>query len=94
MKPFRPIFDIFWPQTVQHEHVIFIWDGEKYPLLRSQANFGPKKSQEKPPDSTFKLGQVYFMMGNKSKAKEFLEKAAAGTGNAARLASSYLEENF
>ena len=55
---------------------------EKYPAHR------------KAPDSTFKLGQVYFMMGNKGKAKEFLEKAAAGTGNAARLASSYLEENF
>jgi len=55
---------------------------EKYPAHR------------KAPDSTFKLGQVYFMMGNKSKAKEFLDKAAAGTGNAARLATSYLEENF
>jgi len=51
-------------------------------------------AHRKAPDSTFKLGQVYFMMGNKAKAKEFLEKAAAGTGNAARLASSYLEENF
>ena len=55
---------------------------EKYPAHR------------KAPDSTFKLGQVYFMMGHKSKAKEFLEKAVAGSGNAARLATSYLEENF
>lgn len=55
---------------------------EKYPAHR------------KAPDSIFKLGQVYFMMGNKGKAKELLEKAAAGNGNAARLASSYLEENF
>lgn len=55
---------------------------EKYPAHR------------KAPDSMFKLGQVYFMMGDKGKAKEFLEKAAAGSGNAARLARSYLEENF
>lgn len=45
-------------------------------------------------DSTFKLGQVYFMLGNKAKAKELLEKAAAGNDNASRLAKSYLEKNF
>ena len=26
---------------------IFSWEGQKYPLLRSQANFGRKKNQEK-----------------------------------------------
>ena len=51
-------------------------------------------AHRKAPDSTFKLGQVYFMMGNKVKAKELLEKAAAGNDNAARLARSYLSENF
>ena len=48
----------------------------------------------KAPDSTFKLGQVYFMLGNKAKAKELLEKVAAGNDNAARLAQSYLDKNF
>lgn len=48
----------------------------------------------KAPDSTFKLGQVYFMLGNKAKAKEYLDKAASGNDNAARLAKGYLEKNF
>lgn len=51
-------------------------------------------AHRKAPDSTFKLGQVYFMMGNKGKSKELLEKAATGNDNAARLARSYLSENF
>jgi tol-pal system protein YbgF len=51
-------------------------------------------AHRKASDSTYKLGQVYFMQGNKAKAKGLLEKAAAGNGNAARLARSYLAENF
>lgn len=51
-------------------------------------------AHRKAPDSTFKLGQVYFMMGNKEKSKELLEKIATGNDNAARLARSYLSENF
>jgi len=51
-------------------------------------------AHRKASDSTYKLGQVYFMQGNKAKAKELLEKAAAGNDNAARLARSYLTENF
>lgn len=51
-------------------------------------------AHRKASDSTYKLGQVYFMQGNKAKAKELLDKAAAGNGNAARLARSYLTENF
>jgi tol-pal system protein YbgF len=51
-------------------------------------------AHRKSPDSIFKLGQVYFMLGDKAKSKSLLEKAAGGDGNAARLARSYLKENF
>ncbi|MEZ5529763.1 MAG: tol-pal system protein YbgF [Porticoccaceae bacterium] len=45
-------------------------------------------------DATFKLGQVYHLMGDNAKAKSLLEKAAAGNDNAAKLAKSYLQQNF
>ncbi|MDX2465388.1 MAG: tol-pal system protein YbgF [Porticoccus sp.] len=51
-------------------------------------------AHRKAPDSIFKLGQVYFMLGNKVKSKALLEKAAAGNDNASRLARGYLDENF
>jgi tol-pal system protein YbgF len=51
-------------------------------------------AHRKASDSTFKLGQVYYLLGDKAKAKTLLEKAASGNDNAARLAKSYLQENF
>tara|TARA_R110001592_G_scaffold362635_1_gene677503 strand:+ start:78671 stop:79453 length:783 start_codon:yes stop_codon:yes gene_type:complete len=51
-------------------------------------------AHRKAPDSIFKLGQVYFMLGNKVKSKALLEKAAGGNDNASRLARGFLDENF
>ncbi|TNF08692.1 MAG: tol-pal system protein YbgF [Gammaproteobacteria bacterium] len=51
-------------------------------------------AHRKAPDATFKLGLVYHLMGDNTKAKSLLEKAAAGNDNAAKLAQSYLRENF
>ena len=51
-------------------------------------------AHRKASDSTFKLGQVYYLLGDKAKAKSLLEKSASGNDNAARLAKNYLEENF
>ena len=51
-------------------------------------------AHRKASDSTFKLGQVYYLLGDKAKAKALLDKAAEGNDNSARLARSYLKENF
>jgi tol-pal system protein YbgF len=51
-------------------------------------------AHRKASDSTFKLGQVYYLLGDKAKSKALLEKAASGNDNAARLAQSYLKDNF
>ncbi len=51
-------------------------------------------AHRKASDATFKLGLVYHLMGDKTQAKSLLEKAAAGNDNAAKLAQSYLRENF
>lgn len=51
-------------------------------------------SSNKVPDAKFKLGKVYHLMGDKAKAKALLNEAAAGTGDSARLAKQYLNENF
>lgn len=48
----------------------------------------------KAPDATYKLGTVYHKLGDKEKAKALLEQVASGSTNAARLASSYLSDNF
>lgn len=55
---------------------------EKYP--------GDRKAE----DAGFKLGKVYHLLGDNARAKTQLTKTAAGTGTAARLAQSYLQENF
>lgn len=78
------------------------WLGEIY-VLQGQLELARQSfstvvdnypAHRKAPDSTFKLGQVYHLLGDKAKAKPLLEKAASGNDNAARLAKSYLEENF
>ncbi len=48
----------------------------------------------KVPDAKFKLGKVYHLLGDKKKAKPLLDEAAAGVGDAARLAKQYLKDNF
>ena len=51
-------------------------------------------SSNKVPDAKFKLGKVYHLMGDKTRAKALLNQAAAGPGDSARLAKQYLNENF
>lgn len=78
------------------------WLGEIY-VLQGQLELARESfstvvdnypAHRKASDSTFKLGQVYYLIGDKAKAKPLLEKAASGNDNTARLAKSYLEENF
>lgn len=45
-------------------------------------------------DANYKLGTVYHKLGDSVKAKSILEAVASGTSNAARLAKSYLSNNF
>lgn len=51
-------------------------------------------TSNKIPDAKFKLGKVYHLMGDKTKAKALLNETAAGSGDSARLAKQYLNENF
>lgn len=51
-------------------------------------------ASNKVPDARFKLGKVYHLMGDKTRAKALLNEAAAGSGDSARLAKQYLNENF
>jgi len=51
-------------------------------------------ASNKVPDAKFKLGKVYHLMGDKVRAKALLNEAAAGSGDSARLAKQYLNENF
>lgn len=55
---------------------------EKYPQDR------------KAEDATFKLGKVYHLQGDNARAKALLTKVAVGDSGAARLAQSYLRDNF
>lgn len=48
----------------------------------------------KAPDATFKLGTVYHKLGDLEQAKTLLTQVASGDSNAARLANSYLSDNF
>ena len=45
-------------------------------------------------DATFKLGKVSHMLGKHDQARIMLERAAAGTDSAARLAQDYLLQNY
>ena len=51
-------------------------------------------ASNKVPDANFKLGKVYYLMGDKNRAKVLLNQAASGSGDSARLAKQYLNENF
>ncbi len=48
----------------------------------------------KAPDARYKLGTVYYQMGDKGKAREYLQAAAEAGGSSARLAQRYLDANF
>ncbi|HWV15226.1 MAG TPA: YbgF trimerization domain-containing protein [Cellvibrio sp.] len=51
-------------------------------------------SSSKIPDAKFKLGKVYHLQGDKARAKSLLLEVAGGSGDSARLAKQYLNENF
>ena len=55
------------------------------------ANF---PSAAKVPDAQLDLGKVYFLMGDKAKARSLLSEVAAGSTDAARLAQKFLSDNF
>lgn len=80
----------------------YYWLGEIYVL---QGKLEPAResfsmvvdnypAHRKASDSTFKLGQVYYLLGDKAKARALLDKSAEGNDNSARLARSYLKDNF
>ncbi|HSX84047.1 MAG TPA: YbgF trimerization domain-containing protein [Cellvibrio sp.] len=51
-------------------------------------------NDRKVPDAKFKLGKVYHLLGEDDQGKKLLEGVAAGSGDSARLAKQYLQENF
>ncbi len=55
---------------------------------------GEHPDHNKVPDTQYKLGVVYHMLGDLATAKNLLEKVSQSESNAARLASSYLKTNF
>lgn len=80
----------------------FYWLGEIY-LLKddlAQSRDWFKKlldtypNDRKVPDAKFKLGKVYHLLGDTSLAKPLLIDVSSGTGDSARLAKQYLQENF
>ncbi|MAD58353.1 MAG: hypothetical protein CMK44_07260 [Porticoccus sp.] len=80
----------------------YYWLGEIY-LLQSQLNLAHEvflkvhldyPSHRKYLDSTFKLGQVYYMQGEKVKAKKIMDSITVGGGNTAKLARKFVSENF
>lgn len=80
----------------------FYWLGEIYLLKEDlpQARDWFDKlltnfpNDRKVADAKFKLGKVYHLLGDNQKAKTVLGEVAAGTGDAARLARQYLQDNF
>lgn len=78
------------------------WLGEIY-LLQSQLNLAheafltvhrdhPKHGKYL--DATFKLGQVYYMQGDKVKAKKIINSITDGNTNTSILARNFIDENF
>ncbi len=51
-------------------------------------------SHRKAVDANYKLGTVYYQLGQPAKSREYFERAAAATGQAASLAQKALESNF
>lgn len=55
---------------------------------------GEHPEHNKVPDSQYKLGVVYHLLGDVETAKSLLEKVSQSNSNASRLANSYLKDNF
>ncbi len=55
---------------------------------------GEHPEHNKVPDSQYKLGVVYHLLGDLTTAKSLLEKVSHSNSNASRLADSYLKDNF
>jgi tol-pal system protein YbgF len=80
----------------------YYWLGEIYLLKEDFAQardwFGKLLTEfpqdRKIPDAQFKLGKVYHLMGDNAQARTLLDQTAAGSGDAARLARQYLQDNF
>lgn len=51
-------------------------------------------THRKAPDAALGLGKVFHQLGDNAKAREWLEKVAAGNSAAARKARQYLTDNF
>jgi len=52
------------------------------------------KNHPKVMDSRFKLGKIYFQLGEIGRAKSLLEAAAKSSGGVASKARSFLDTNF
>lgn len=48
----------------------------------------------KVPDAQFKLGKVYHLLGDNTRAEELLKIVASSNSDASRLAQRYLQDNF
>jgi tol-pal system protein YbgF len=80
----------------------YYWLGEIYLLKQNlaQARSWFEKlltefpEDRKVSDTQFKLGKVYHLQGNNDQARTMLSEVAAGSGDAARLARQYLQDNF
>lgn len=78
------------------------WLGEVY-LSRAELNKSRDSfamvvnnfpTSRKAPDAAYKLATVYHQLGDVAKARELLEKVAAGNSKAAQLATQYLKDNL
>ncbi|MGM8227225.1 YbgF trimerization domain-containing protein [Cellvibrio sp. ARAG 10.3] len=80
----------------------YYWLGEIYLLKNELPDSRDWFSQllekfpndRKVPDAKFKLGKVYHLLGENDRARKLLEDVAAGSGDSARLARQYMQENF
>jgi tol-pal system protein YbgF len=80
----------------------YYWLGEIYLLKNELPDSRDWFSQllekfpndRKVPDAKFKLGKVYHLLGENDQARKLLEDVAAGSGDSARLARQYMQENF
>ncbi len=80
----------------------YYWLGEIYllkdDLAQARDNFDRLLTDfphdRKVSDTKFKLGKVYHLLGDNSSAQRLLNEAAADSGDAARLARQYLQDNF
>ncbi|MDO3388817.1 YbgF trimerization domain-containing protein [Gilvimarinus sp. SDUM040013] len=80
----------------------YYWLGEIYLLKdnlpEAQRWFGDLLAEfpdsRKVPDAQFKLGKVYHLQGDNTRAQELLNIVASSNADASRLAQRYLQDNF